>query len=168
MKPLSIMVVDDHAETRRALQLWLEAYGHTAVTAATGHEAMQHLADGKIDLVITDVLMPDGNGIELIAKIKKTRPHLRVLAISGGGPQATSSTCLHRAHSAGADALLLKPFKQDQLLNAMRYVLGGDVQRVPAGSSVLDRQPPSQQLRVFSGIAEMPTVGAPVRSRESI
>lgn len=163
MVPLSILVVDDDGPTQRVLQLWLQLHGHRVACAQGGHEALTLLDTCHIDLVITDVLMPDGDGIELIVKLKKRQPHLRVLAVSGGGPHITSIRCLEDAHAAGAHALLLKPFKQDQLLHAMRYVLG------PQHATPAAMPPPSHprpRVRLFAGMAETSPHGVSGISRE--
>ncbi len=168
MKRLSILVVDDHEPTQRVLQLWLEAHGHQVVCAASGNEAHRILTSQRLDLLITDVLMPDGNGIDLIAKIKKTQPDLCILAISGGGPHVTSSSCLQRAHNVGANALLLKPFKQDQLVNAMRYVLGHADALGPDAKATGRPERASPGVRVFPGFAEPVATPTPaIRSREA-
>jgi CheY-like chemotaxis protein len=167
MKPLSVLVVDDDSPTQRVLQLWLQTHGHRATCASGGKQALEWLRTHEADLVITDVLMPEGNGIELIAKMKRERPKVRVLAITGGGPQATSSSCLHRAYRAGAHALLLKPFKQDQLATAMHYVLGlADDYHAEPNDTLEVR--PTPQVRLFKGFVEDPSAGlAPLRSREA-
>jgi DNA-binding NtrC family response regulator len=152
MKPLSVLVVDDDEPTRRVLQLWLQSHGHRATCVDGGNKALEWLRAHEIDLVITDVLMADGNGIDLIGHMKRARPKIRVLAITGGGPEATSSSCLHRAYLAGAHALLLKPFQQDQLSKAMRYVLGlaDDYHSDPSDRTVVK---PTPQVRLFAGVA---------------
>jgi DNA-binding NtrC family response regulator len=88
-----------------------------------GNEALKLLKKCRFDLVITDVLMPDGGGVELIAQLKKVRSRVRILAISGGGPHVTSPTCLQLAQSVGAHALLLKPFRAEQLLGSIRQIM---------------------------------------------
>lgn len=123
MKPLSILVVDDDEPTRRVLQLWLKSQGHRVFGARGGTEALEQIGAHPVDIVVTDILMPEGDGIELIKTLKNTRPKLRVLAISGGGPHVTSASCLQRAHRVGAEALLLKPFQPDQLAAAIGHVL---------------------------------------------
>lgn len=156
MKPLSILVVDDDGPTQRVLQLWLQAHGYRATCTNGGKAALAWLRAHAVDLVITDILMPDGDGIELITQMRRERPGIRVLAITGGGPQATSSSCLHRAHRAGAHALLLKPFKQDQLTTAMGYVLGLADDYHSMADDSLEVRPTRPQVRLFQGIADEP------------
>lgn len=163
MKALAILVVDDDEPTLRILRQWLETQGHRVATATSGHEALKAIAGTRTDLVITDVLMPDGNGLDLIGNLKKSRPEVRILAISGGGPHVTSSSCLVRAHHSGAHALLLKPFKPDQLLEAMRYVMGHDTTAGQPNASTDERMKKSAQARALS--AEKDLAGT-VRSRE--
>jgi CheY-like chemotaxis protein len=153
MKSLAILVVDDDGPTQRVLQLWLQMHGHQATCVDGGNQALEWLRTHAVDLVITDVLMPDGDGIELIAHMKRARPKIRVLAITGGGPAASSSSCLHRAYLAGAHALLLKPFKQDQLSKAMHYVLGlaDDYHSDPNDQTAVM---PTPQVRLFKGVAD--------------
>ncbi|HVU34074.1 MAG TPA: response regulator [Opitutaceae bacterium] len=126
MKPLSIVVVEDDASTRGILCDWLTQEGHRVTSASGGHEASRVIDGRDIDLVVTDVIMPEGNGLELIGRLKKSHPGVRVLAISGGGSETTSALCLLRAHNAGAHALLLKPFKPDQLREAMASLFAAE------------------------------------------
>ncbi len=163
MTPLSILVVDDDVPTQRVLQVWLERHGHRVDCADGGHQALTVLETHRMDLVITDVVMPDGDGIELIAELKKRQPHLRVLAVSGGGAHLASTTCLERAHAAGAHALLLKPFKQDQLLHAMLYVLDHEHHAVDLAHPASHPRP---RVRLFAGMAENSSLGAALRSRD--
>jgi len=123
MNRLSILVVDDQKDIRTLLRQWLESFSHRVDCAASGNEAWKLLKNRCFDIVITDVLMPDGGGVELIKQLRKARTQTRILAISGGGPQLTSPTCLEFAHGVGAHALLLKPFRQHQLRDAIDKVL---------------------------------------------
>lgn len=123
MNTVSLLVVEDHAEIQNLLRLWLEPQGYRVVCAASGNEAWRLLQEAEFQLVITDVVMPDGGGIELIRRLRSSGSQAGILAISGGGINVTSPTCLQLAQSEGADALLLKPFKRDQLLTAVRHVL---------------------------------------------
>lgn len=115
MKPLSILVVDDERDIRLLVQQWLIAAGHAVVAVGSGSEGSQAMKQGHFDLVITDVLMPDGDGVDLITEIKKTQPAVRIVAISGGGRYTEGSDYLELAKGIGAHAAVLKPFNFAQL-----------------------------------------------------
>jgi DNA-binding NtrC family response regulator len=115
MKPLSILVVDDEPDIRLLVQQWLEAAGHAVGAVANGSQASVALQQGRFDLVITDVLMPDGDGVDLITEISRTHPAVRVVAISGGGRYTAGSDYLELAKAIGAHAAVLKPFTFGQL-----------------------------------------------------
>jgi CheY-like chemotaxis protein len=123
MKTVSLLVVEDHAEIQGLLCLWLKAHGYRVACAGSGNQAWKQLQESEFQLVITDVVMPDGDGVELISRLRKAKSSLGILAISGGSLHASSPTYLQLARSVGADALLLKPFKRDQLLTAVQHVL---------------------------------------------
>jgi CheY-like chemotaxis protein len=125
MKPLSILVVDDVPEIQQLLATWLKPRGYRVAAASTGSEAVRLLQGERFDLVIADVLMPDGDGLDLIRDIKIAKSGARVLAISGGGKYMPAPDCVKLAATMGADAVLLKPFDEQQLLKAMQDVLAG-------------------------------------------
>jgi len=115
MKPLSILVVDDETDIRHLVRQWLVTAGHTVVAVGSGSEAIQAMQQGHFDLVVTDVLMPDGDGVDLITEIRKTLPTVRIVAISGGGRYTEGSDYLELAKAIGAHAAVLKPFTLAQL-----------------------------------------------------
>jgi DNA-binding NtrC family response regulator len=115
MKPLNILVVDDEESIRLILQHWLSKTGHTVQVAESGRRACEMMKRHAFDLVITDVLMPDGDGLDLIADVKKSQPAARVLAISGGGRYMHGDDCLKMARGLGAHAAVMKPFSLQQL-----------------------------------------------------
>jgi CheY-like chemotaxis protein len=123
MKALSILVADDHEEIRKLMRIWLEGYGHAVACASTGNEAARLFEAHPFDLVITDVLMPDGNGLELCERLRRANPRPQILAISGGNPNFASATCLQFARHVGANGLLLKPFTGDQLMRAIQVTM---------------------------------------------
>ncbi len=126
MRPLSIIVADDVVGIQDLVGLWLEESGHSVMRASTGHAASQLLKKQHVDLVITDIIMPDGDGLELILELKHARPLVHILAISGGGRHLQASDCLKMAKNLGAHALLLKPFNREQLLAAVDLAVPGD------------------------------------------
>ena len=114
--PLSILVADDEPGIRDLLEHWLTTQGHNVQTADGGQQAMRLLLQGSFDLVVTDVVMPDGDGFELIPAIRKIRPEARILAISGGGRYIPGGDCLSLARGLGAHATIIKPFDCNEVL----------------------------------------------------
>ena len=115
MKPLSILVADDEESIRVLLHHWLTKAGHTVTSVGTGREAVEAMQKKKFSLVITDVLMPDGDGLDLIAKLRQAHPAARILAISGGGRYVEGADCLKMARGFGAHASTMKPFTWAEL-----------------------------------------------------
>ena len=90
--------------------------------ASSGEEVSELLRRQPVDLVITDVLMPDGDGLDVIQSLRQTHSAARVLAISGGGRHLQATDCLKFAKGLGADEVLLKPFNREQLLAAVNRI----------------------------------------------
>ena len=84
MKPLAILVVDDHPIMREVVCQILEDAGHFVREAAEGHEALRKLSCARFDLVVTDIVMPEMDGIELIGELQRRYPDIRIIAMSGG------------------------------------------------------------------------------------
>jgi CheY-like chemotaxis protein len=122
MKPLSIVIADDVEEIRHLVRDWLGGGGHSVDCASGAMQLAKLLRQQHYDLVITDILMPDGDGLEVMTELKKTQPWARVLAISGGGAYLRAADCLNVAKGFGAHAVLLKPFNRQQLLEAVEKV----------------------------------------------
>ncbi|MSU70019.1 MAG: response regulator [Opitutaceae bacterium] len=118
----SILVVDDDADLRDLLQSLLVAAGYCVTTAADGREACRLLARETFALVLTDLLMPEKDGIEVVGEMRRKYPSTPVIVMSGGGrlPQAEY---LKLAKSFGAHAVLEKPFKSETLLKTIAGLL---------------------------------------------
>ncbi|MEI6226203.1 MAG: response regulator, partial [Deltaproteobacteria bacterium] len=99
--PLSIIVADDVVEIQTLLEFWLREAGCTVLCASTGNEVVRMARRQHVDLVITDVIMPDGDGLDVILDLKRCRPQARVLAISGGGRCLQAAECLKFAKGLG-------------------------------------------------------------------
>lgn len=119
MTSLSILVADDEEHIRNLIRGWFEQEGHRVMCAATGLEASALAAKTAFELVVTDVLMPEGDGVGLINELKKLQPTARVLAISGGGRIIDSNDCLRIAQGLGAHAAVMKPFNREQFFAAV-------------------------------------------------
>jgi len=118
----SILVVDDEPEIREILSVILAKSGHTVSCAGDGVEAGRVLAQAKFDLVITDLLMPERDGLEVIAEVRKKYPGVRIIAMSGGG-HVPGEQYLGIARGFGAHVVLPKPFNicdvESAVVNAM-------------------------------------------------
>jgi CheY-like chemotaxis protein len=120
----AIFLVDDDAVFRRAAALVLQQDGHKVHEAANGLEALQQLAEIEVDLVMTDLIMPEKEGIETIQDLRRLHPAVKIIAMSGGG-SINTNLYLQIAGHLGADLVLLKPFTKDELLQAIQSVLAG-------------------------------------------
>lgn len=119
-KRLSVLVVDDSTHIVDFISELLRREGHAVVCARSGREAAVILDSVAVDVLITDVLMPDGDGIELLHRLRRTGRALpRIVAISGGGRYVDSENCLTIAAGAGAQVCLKKPFTDVELLAAL-------------------------------------------------
>jgi DNA-binding NtrC family response regulator len=123
MKSLSILVADDEDSIRSLLEHLLIASGHSVVVVANAREACDAMAKRAFDLVITDVLMPDGDGLDLITELRKQQPNARILAMSGGGRYLEGSDYLKLAKGLGAHTAMMKPFTWEQVQNAINIAL---------------------------------------------
>jgi len=116
---MKILVIDDDDDVRDMLCMTLEDIGHEVDSAANGKEAFTILGNGpEIDLVITDIVMPEKEGMETIRELKQDHPHVKILAISGGG-RGSAKGYLDAAEGLGADLTLGKPFSRQSLLDTL-------------------------------------------------
>ncbi len=113
-----ILVIEDDSSIRSAINTLLSRKGYTVVEASHGREGLSILQDFGVDLVITDIFMPNMDGLEVIRSIRKTNKELKVIAISGGG-QMHLTESLNWAKAFGADKTLMKPIKHTELLETV-------------------------------------------------
>lgn len=113
---MRVLVIEDNLELREYLRVALEAAGHDPLTAAHGREALGYLNGHQVDVVITDLFMPEMDGIEVIAALRGQFPHLKVIAMSG----RPGVDYLAVAKELGAARILRKPFAMDDLLTAVQ------------------------------------------------
>jgi CheY-like chemotaxis protein len=119
-----ILLVEDDPLVRETLQRALAAAGHDLQVAVDGREALTLLEQSAYDLLITDIIMPDTDGIETIIHARRTHPAMPLIAISGGG-RVGASDFLGAARKLGASATLAKPFRPTQLLEIVDRLLAG-------------------------------------------
>ncbi len=118
----SIMVIDDDGAVRTMLRRTLESAGYTVVEAAGGRAALAAVKSAPVDLVISDILMPDMEGIETIRALRRIDPDMKIIAMSGGG-QVESDVYLEAAMAFGVARVLSKPFANEELFAAVEAVL---------------------------------------------
>lgn len=118
-----ILLIEDDDDFREFVATGLRLNGHAVTVAASGlfltGEASRADFETTFDVVITDMLMPDVDGLEVIRSVKAAYPACRVIAISSGGRFNKSSVCLDLADAFGAEATLAKPFGIAALCNAV-------------------------------------------------
>jgi CheY-like chemotaxis protein len=119
--PKSILVVEDDATVRALIKRVLSMRGFQVHDVADGRVALDAARTGEFDLVITDLVMPEIEGLETIRLLKREQPSLEILAVSG----AYGGAFLHAAELLGARATLAKPFDADTLVAAVERIVGG-------------------------------------------
>lgn len=120
-----ILVIDDEEDLRVLVRQALESDGHEVIPATNGAEGLALQRKRPADLVITDIFMPEADGIETIHEIKKDFPRVKVIAMSGGGRGSSMlQSVLTTASALGIDSFLRKPFDFSTLLQSVRQVLG--------------------------------------------
>ena len=112
---MRVLVIEDNADLRDVVRLALEAAGHEVLTATQGVEGLACLNGHPVDLVVTDLFMPEMDGIEVIAALRRQFPGVRIVAMSG----RPGVDYLAVAKELGAARILRKPFAMDALLSAI-------------------------------------------------
>ncbi len=117
-----ILIVDDNKKVLTLFQTFLENVGYTVYVATNGNEALRVINQHPIDLIITDIVMPDKEGLELITELRRNYPDMKIIAISGGG-QFSAMNYLWMAKHLGADETVSKPIEMERMLATIRNVL---------------------------------------------
>jgi YesN/AraC family two-component response regulator len=118
----TIYVFDDEASILLMIKKMLEKAGHEVSTALNGREGMDLFNKKKPDLLITDILMPEKEGLETIMELRKKYPDLKIIAISGGGRFGPEGY-LPGAKLLGADLVFQKPLVQKEFIEAISSLL---------------------------------------------
>ena len=122
-----ILLIDDDDLLRGVLAKALGHAGHDVIQAADGQQGIELSRATTVDLVITDLIMPVKEGVETIVQLRRERPQLPIIAISGG--VTNSEVYLKIAAKIGAKRILAKPFTPQELLATIREVLGEEPPR---------------------------------------
>jgi CheY-like chemotaxis protein len=114
----SILIADDDRDIRNLLRSVLENEGYEVHTASNGKEAVALLGEKQVGVVLTDLAMPERDGIEMMVEVRKEYPDLKIIAMSGrfAGP------VLDSAKRLGANAILTKPLRVDELLKTLQHL----------------------------------------------
>lgn len=117
-----ILVIDDDVHIRELINIMLTGEGHTVVLAEDGMVGLEMLNEDNFDLIITDIIMPNQEGIETIVQIKSQSPDTKILAISGGG-RIGSTNYLSLAENFGVHKTLSKPFYHKDFIDCINELL---------------------------------------------
>ena len=118
-----ILIVEDENDLREMLKVSLIRKKFTVLEAENGKDAIIHFKPAVTDLVITDLIMPEEDGLKVIMKLRELKPALKIIAISGGG-KAGPASYLNLAKALGADAVYSKPFSVNEMINKIEELLG--------------------------------------------
>jgi len=119
-----VLLVDDDDQVRSLFVLALSNDGHTVTETASGAEALDLLTRETFDILVTDLIMPDTEGMEIIMKVRMQSLPIKIIAVSGGG-SAGGSTYLDTAKRLGADLALKKPVPGSRLIEVVRVLTAG-------------------------------------------
>ena len=116
---IKILAIDDNLDVLHLLEEWLSEYDFEVIMAESATEGLERAMSAPPDVVLTDVLMPDMDGIQLIHQLRKSFPDLWIVAMSGGGIILPAVTALNLSQAIGANRILNKPLRKLDLLAAI-------------------------------------------------
>jgi YesN/AraC family two-component response regulator len=125
-----ILIIDDEPQIRSMIRLILEREGYAVMEASDGIEGIRVFRERPADLVITDLIMPNKDGIGMIIEIKREFPKVKIVAMSGGGLNRPEGY-LRGAQRLGAACTLSKPINRQEILRAVKDTLKGSSNASP-------------------------------------
>jgi YesN/AraC family two-component response regulator len=117
-----ILIIDDETQIRVMLRKLLESRGYTVSDAPNGKEGVKCYRDNPADLIITDIIMPEKEGLETIMELKKLYSDIKIIAMSGGGKN-NPDEYLNLAKLLGAKQIFHKPIENQKLLDAIEKLI---------------------------------------------
>jgi DNA-binding response OmpR family regulator len=117
-----ILIVEDDEELREMLNVSLARRNFSVFEASNGKEAILHFKPSITDVVVTDIIMPEEDGLKVIMRLRELKPSIKIIAISGGG-KAGPGSYLNLAKALGADAIFSKPFSINDLIIKIEELL---------------------------------------------
>lgn len=118
-----ILILDDDEQILKLASTMAERQGYSVATVDSGEKALASIEKLEPRMLITDILMPGIDGIEVINECRKRYPELKIIAMSGGRRKISADFNLKSASMLGADATLEKPFSRDQLLQKIKLLI---------------------------------------------
>jgi CheY-like chemotaxis protein len=120
-----VLIVEDDKELREMLKVSLLRRNFTVLEAENGKDAIAHFKPLITDLVVTDLIMPEEDGLKVVIKLRELKPSIKIIAISGGGKVGPGSY-LNLAKALGADAIYSKPFSINELIVKIEQLLDAE------------------------------------------
>ncbi len=120
-----ILIIDDEPHILLMLKKMLERVGYEIEIATNGIEGIKLFKESGSDLVITDIIMPEKEGLETIREMRRIKSDLKIIAMSGGG-KVSADNYLQIARIFGAAKSIAKPFTQKEMVSAVQSLLGGE------------------------------------------
>lgn len=120
-----VLIVEDDNELREMLKMSLLRRNFTVLEAENGKAAITHFKPLLTDLVVTDLIMPEEDGLKVVIKLRELKPSIKIIAISGGGKVGPGSY-LNMAKALGADAIYSKPFSINDLIAKIEQLLDNE------------------------------------------
>lgn len=118
----NILVIDDEPLICEMLDVLLSGEGHRVATATEGRTGISQFAEETVDVVITDIIMPEGDGLDVIQQMRDRHSHVKIIAISGGS-RIGNIDLLAMAKELGADKVFSKPLDHAELVKAINECL---------------------------------------------
>ena len=131
MNPRSVLLIDDNDQIRALLRRVLEEAGYFVLDAANGREGLRQFRQTPVALVITDLLMPDSDGLEVIMTLRCESPHVKIIVLTGGSGEPN---LLEVAKLLGAHRTMKKPIEMTELLEAVQQELQERPRQKESGS----------------------------------
>jgi len=123
----AILLVEDELLLREGVMENLEAHGYTVIGAGDGKEALEWLDQTEISLIITDLVMPNMNGVEFINQVRSKYPKLPIIVSSGSTDTVRSRLGINNINVPGASASIMKPFKSKELVELVEKVMSKQI-----------------------------------------
>lgn len=120
MNPRSVLLIDDNDQIRALLRRVLEEAGYFVLDAANGREGLRQFRQTPVALVITDLVMPDSDGLEVTMTLRRESPHVKIIVLTGGSGEPN---LLEVAKLLGAHRTMKKPIEMTELLEAVQQEL---------------------------------------------